>query len=84
MPGLGIIWAGLRLIGALLGLPALLERIRALRQARIDGARDQRLANAEEQLEQANDANANAEAVARLSDDQLDAELRADSRAPRE
>lgn len=47
---------------------------------RLQGRREQRLADAEEQLRQAKKANENAESVRRMSDSELDAELRRDSR----
>lgn len=80
MKFLGIILFGIKALAALLGIPQLIDRFFERRRAREGGIRDQRLANAEEQLEQAREANANAEAVARLSDDELDAELRRDAR----
>lgn len=47
---------------------------------RLQGRAEQKLANAEEQLEQAKKANENAEAVRRMSDGELDAKLRSDAR----
>ncbi len=47
---------------------------------RLQGRAEQRLKDTEHQLEQAKEANANAEAVRRLDDDALNAELRTNSR----
>jgi len=47
---------------------------------RLQGRAEQRLANAEEQLEQVRNATKNTEDVRRLDDDSLDNELRSDAR----
>lgn len=70
----------LRLGIGFLGIVSAIGRWAERLSGRLQGRAEQRLANAEEQLEQVRNATKNTEDVRRMSESDLDSELRSDAR----